>query len=138
MKITGFRYFLLFVTIILSSCSSDHIFHPIELSIVGIDFVEDGKLYLSAKIPKEGKEFHITLLGGYASIIRVSEVIVDGDLQNDPSTTTTSLEGDWGYFDQKGNTINFLIASNNNNTKRIIEFTIGYGYWVRYLRLVQE
>ena len=138
MKITDNRFFLICVILLITSCTSDHIFHPIELSIVGIDFVEDGKLYLSAKIPKEGKEFHITLLGGYASIIRVSEVIVDGELQNDPSMTAPSLEGDWGYFDQKGDTINFFIASNNNNTKRIIEFTIGYGYWVRYLRIIQE
>ena len=138
MKITDYRFFLLFVMLLISSCNSDHIFHPIELSIVGIDFVEKEQLYLSAEIPKQGKEFHITGLGEYANMICVSEVIVDGVLQNDPTMPLTSLDGDWGYFDQKGNTINFLIASNHSNTKRIIEFTIGYGYWVRYLRLIQE
>ena len=138
MKITDYRFFLLFVMLLISSCNSDHIFHPIELSIEGIDYVEDNELYLSAEIPKQGKDFHITGIGEYANMIRVSEVIIDGALQNDPSMPITSLNGDWGYFEQKGNTIYFLIASNNSNTKRIIEFTIGYGYWFRYLRLIQE
>ena len=138
MKITDTRIFLIFVMLLITSCTSDHKFHPIELSIVGIDYVEDDQLYLSAEIPKQGKEFHITGEGEYANMIRVSEIIVDGALQNDPSIPITSFEGDWGYFDQKGNTIYFLIASNDSDTKRIIEFTIGYGYWVRYIRLVQE
>ena len=138
MKIADNRFLLIFVMLLITSCTSDHIFHPIELSSVGIDYVEDDQLYLSAEIPKQGKEFHITGEGKYANMIRVSEVIVDGALLNDPTIPITSLEGDWGYFEQKGKTIYFFISSNNNNTKRIIEFTIGYGYWVRYLRLVQE
>lgn len=138
MKRIVYRIFLLLVMLPIISCTSDQTFHPIELSTDDIDFVKTDLLTLSAEIPKGGKEFNITGIGEYADIIRVSEVTIDGSLLNDPTMPITSLDGDWGCFDQKGNTISFVIAPNNENTERIMEFTIGYGYWVRYLHLVQE
>ena len=96
------------------------------------------RLTLSAEVPSEGLNFSITSMGEYANRICLSEVTIDGSVQNDPTLPITSLSGDWGNFNQNGNTIDFEITPNNDDTKRILEFTIGGGYWVRYLRLTQK
>lgn len=141
MKRAFYRLFYLLLGILpILSCTPNqkyHQFHPLELSPEGIGLVGEDRFHLSAEIPNEGKEFHITGIGEYADKMCVSDVTVDGALQNDPARPITSLDGDWGSFEQKGNTICFVIAPYDGNTRRIMEFTIGYGYWIRYLRLEQ-
>ncbi len=140
------KHYLLIITlcicsiVVLSiiSCTSDQEFYPIELSTEGIEFIKVDRLTLSAEIPSEGINFSITSIGEYADRICVSDVTIDGSVQNDSSMPITSQIGDWGSSIQNGNTIDFVITPNNGNTKRILEFTIGGGYWVRYLCLTQE
>lgn len=123
----------------LMACTSeDQDFHPIELSTESIEFIKVGQLTLSTEIPSDGINFSITSIGEYADRICVNDVTIDGSVQNDPTLPITSLSGDWGNFNQNGNTIDFEITPNNDDTKRILEFTIGGGYWVRYLRLTQK
>lgn len=120
------------------SCSSEQEFYPIELTIESIEFIKTDRLTLSAEVPSEGLDFSITSIGEYANRICVSEVTIDGSVLNDLTLPITSLSGDWGNFNQNGNTINFEITPNNDGSKRILEFTIGGGYWVRYLCLTQR
>lgn len=138
MKKIAYKLLLLLGILPIISCSSDQEFYPIELTIEGIDFINMDRLTLSAEVPSEGLNFSITSMGEYANRICVSEVTIDGSVQNDPTLPITSLSGDWGNFNQNGNTIDFEITPNNDDTKRILEFTIGGGYWVRYLRLTQK
>ena len=138
MKKIAYKLLLLLGILPIISCSSDQEFYPIELSLEGIDFINMDRLTLSAEVPSEGLNFSITSMGEYANRICVSEVTIDGSVQNDPTLPITSLSGDWGNFNQNGNTIDFEITPNNDDTKRILEFTIGGGYWVRYLRLTQK
>lgn len=138
MKKIACKLLLLLGILPIISCSSDQEFYPIELTIEGIEFINMDRLTLSAEVPSEGLNFSITSMGEYANRICVSEVTIDGYVQNDPTLPITSLSGDWGNFNQNGNTIDFEITPNNDDTKRILEFTIGGGYWVRYLRLTQK
>lgn len=120
------------------SCTSDQEFYPIELSTEGVEFIETDRLTLSAEVPSDGLDFSITSIGEYANRICVSEVTIDGSVLNDPTLPITSLSGDWGYFQQSDQTINFSIAPNPLQQNRVFEFTIGGAYWVRYLRLTQK
>ena len=138
MKKIACKLLLLLGILPIISCSSDQEFHHIELTIEGIEFINMDRLTLSAEVPSEGLNFSITSMGEYANRICLSEVTIDGSVQNDPTLPITSLSGDWGNFNQNGNTIDFEITPNNDDTKRILEFTIGGGYWVRYLRLTQK
>ncbi len=137
MKKILLKILLLLVAFPIISCTSDQEFFPIELSIDGIEFIEDDILTLSAEIPIEGLDFSITGAGEYASLICVSNVTIDGFVQNAPTLPITSLSGDWGCFEQSEHTINFSIAANHRQQRRVFEFTIGGAYWVRYLRLTQ-
>ena len=115
------RRFLLLASIVicLMSCSTeDEKFTPIELSTEGI-------------------EFSLTGIGVYADKVCVSDITVDGYIQNDLSMPITSFCGDWGSFEHNGNTIDFTIVPNQGDKIRLFEFTIGGGYWVRFLKITQ-
>ncbi|MBR5823863.1 MAG: hypothetical protein IKY67_06940 [Paludibacteraceae bacterium] len=138
MKKTVCKFLLLLGMLPIISCTSELEFYPIELSTEGIDFVKVNQLTLSTEIPSDGINFSITGVGEYADRICVSDVTIDGSVQNNPTLPITSFDGDWGSFNQNGNTIDFVITPNNGSAKRILDFTIGGGYWVRYLRLTQS
>lgn len=129
---------LISIIICLMSCSTEEEkFTPIELSIEGVEFSVENMLILTTNIPQEGVEFSITGIGEYADKVCVSDITVDGRIQNDPSMPITSFSGDWGSIEQNGNTIDFTITPNQDDKSRLFEFTIGGGYWVRYLKIVQ-
>lgn len=138
MKKVVFIFLLLLGLFPMASCNSEQEFNPIELSTDGIDFIEVDRLTLSADIPNEGISFSITGIGKYADRVCVNDVTIDGLVQNDPSIPIISLSGDWGCFNQKDNTIIFKINPNTNEKSRVLDFTIGGGYWVRYLSLTQK
>ncbi len=138
MKKVVFIFLLLLVLFPMASCNLDQEFNPIELSTDGIDFIEVDRLTLSADIPSEGISFSITGIGKYADRVCVNDVTIDGLVQNDPSIPIYSLSGDWGCFNQKDNTIKFKINPNTTEKIRVLKFTVGGGYWVRYLSLTQK
>lgn len=82
-------------------------------------------------------EFSIIGIGEYADKVCVSDITVDGRIQNNPSMPITSFSDDWGSIEQNGNTIDFTITPNQDDKSRLFEFTIGGGYWVRYLKVTQ-
>ena len=134
------RRFTLLVSIVicLMSCSTeDEKFTPIELSTEGFDFRVEDMLTLTANVPQEGIEFSLTGIGVYADKVCVSDITVDGHIQNDPSMPIISFCGDWGSYEQNGNTIDFTIVPNQGDKIRLFEFTIGGGYWVRFLKIIQ-
>lgn len=134
------RRFPLLISIIicLMSCSTEEEkFTPIELSIEGVEFSVENMLTLTTNISQKGVEFSITGIGEYADKVCVSDITVDGRIQNDPSMPITSFSGDWGSIEQNGNTIDFTITPNQDDKSRLFEFTIGGGYWVRYLKVTQ-
>ena len=74
------------------SCSTeDEKFTPIELSTEGIDFRVEDMLTLTANVPQEGIEFSLTGIGVYADKVCVSDITVDGHIQNDPSMPIISF-----------------------------------------------
>lgn len=134
------RRFALLISIIicLMSCSTEEEkFTPIELSIEGVEFSVENMLTLTTNISQKGVEFSITGIGEYADKVCVSDITVDGRIQNDPSMPITSFSGEWGSIEQNGNTIDFTITPNQDDKSRLFEFTIGGGYWVRYLKVTQ-
>jgi len=134
------RRFALLISIIncLMSCSTEEEkFTPIELSIEGVEFSVENMLTLTTNISQKEVEFSITGIGEYADKVCVSDITVDGRIQNDPSMPITSFSGDWGSIEQNGNTIDFTITPNQDDKSRLFEFTIGGGYWVRYLKVTQ-
>lgn len=134
------RRFALLISIIicLMSCSTEEEkFTPIELSIEGVEFSVENMLTLTTNISQKGVEFSITGIGEYADKVCVSDITVDGRIQNDPSMPITSFSGEWGSIEQNGNTIDFTIKPNQDDKSRLFEFTIGGGYWVRYLKVTQ-
>ena len=134
------RRFPLLISIIicLMSCSTEEEkFTPIELSVKGVEFSVENMLTLTTNISQKGVEFSITGIGEYADKVCVSDITVDGRIQNDPSMPITSFSGDWGSIEQNGNTIDFTITPNQDDKSRLFEFTIGGGYWVRYLKVTQ-
>lgn len=134
------RRFPLLISIIicLMSCSTEaEKVTPIELSIEGVEFSVENMLTLTTNISQKGVEFSITGIGEYADKVCVSDITVDGRIQNDPSMPITSFSGDWGSIEQNGNTIDFTITPNQDDKSRLFEFTIGGGYWVRYLKVTQ-
>ena len=134
------RRFALLISIIicLMSCSTEEEkFTPIELSVKGVEFSVENMLTLTTNISQKGVEFSITGIGEYADKVCVSDITVDGRIQNDPSMPITSFSGDWGSIEQNGNTIDFTITPNQDDKSRLFEFTIGGGYWVRYLKVTQ-
>ena len=131
---------LLFVAmsfVLLACAQQDQEFVPIDLTIEDIEIEPVGKFSLYADVPKDGAEFSVTGVGKYAERTHVSLISVDGHTQNDPSKPMASFNGDWGSFEQNGNTIAFVLSPNNGDKVRTIEFTIGGGYWVRFLRIRQ-
>ena len=134
------RRFPLLISIIicLMSCSTEEEkFTPIELSIEGVEFSVENMLTLTTNISQKGVEFSITGIGEYADKVCVSDITVDGRIQNDPSMPITSFSGEWGSIEQNGKTIDFTITPNQDDKSRLFEFTIGGGYWVRYLKVTQ-
>ena len=134
------RRFPLLISIIicLMSCSTEEEkFTPIELSVKGVEFSVENMLTLTTNISQKGVEFSITGIGEYADKVCVSDITVDGRIQNDPSMPITSFSGDWGSIEQNGKTIDFTITPNQDDKSRLFEFTIGGGYWVRYLKVTQ-
>ena len=134
------RRFPLLISIIicLMSCSTEEEkFTPIELSVKGVEFSVENMLTLTTNISQKGVEFSITGIGEYADKVCVSDITVDGRIQNDPSMPIPSFSGDWGSIEQNGNTIDFTITPNQDDKSRLFEFTIGGGYWVRYLKVTQ-
>lgn len=134
------RRFPLLISIIicLMSCSTEEEkFTPIELSVKGVEFSVENMLTLTTNISQKGVEFSITGIGEYADKVCVSDITVDGRIQIVPSMPITSFSGDWGSIEQNGNTIDFTITPNQDDKSRLFEFTIGGGYWVRYLKVTQ-
>ena len=134
------RRFPLLISIIicLMSCSTEEEkITPIKLSVKGVEFSLENMLTLTTNITQKGVEFSITGIGEYADKVCVSDITVDGRIQNDPSMPITSFSGDWGSIEQNGNTIDFTITPNQDDKSRLFEFTIGGGYWVRYLKVTQ-
>lgn len=81
------RRFPLLISIIicLMSCSTEEEkFTPIELSVKGVEFSVENMLTLTTNISQKGVEFSITGIGEYADKVCVSDITVDGRIQNDP------------------------------------------------------
>ncbi len=146
------RHLILFLTLVgitasIGSCTQvdGERFHPIGLIIdslaVGKNHDSDRAPFpLYASVPQEGLKFTVTGTGEYDRFTGIGSIELDGVEIYSSSDIRDHCYGDWGEVtkDPEKYVLYFTISPNPSDKPRAINFTIGYGYWLRQLRITQS
>lgn len=134
----------------LAGCQDeDEKFHAIDIASTGIELAEvpGDPFTLTGHLPAEGATFTLQGQGKYADIAAVDAVQVDGQYCEPAAdgwneSTPPPFRGEWGEVvnasDTRPCTMRFAIAPNESGSVRNFVFTVGFGYWLRYIALEQQ